>query len=93
MRKALAVAIGLALCAPALAQESVRPPVKGQVSKGKQRPRPAQRLDFTKGDLVEAGVANAGGELVGGRRAPRMSRLIPVRTDFLPELLKSAEQL
>jgi hypothetical protein len=51
-----------------------------------------QRLIFGD-DLVEAGRDLGGGSIVGGRRPLRMSRLIPVRTHFLPELIKSAEDI
>lgn len=59
-----------------------------------QKPQAAkpQRLIFGD-DLVEAGRDLGGGSIVGGRRPVRMSRLIPVRTDFLPELIKSAEDI
>jgi len=44
-------------------------------------------------DIVNAGRADGGGTMIKGRVAPKHSQLIPIRTDFVPELIKSAEDL
>lgn len=97
--KTMIVVLGVILAAPALGQVARRPAAvkKASPPAAKQRtiaktPSP-QRLDFTKGDLVEAGIDTGSGDVISDRPPPRLSRLIPIRTDFLPELLKSAEDL
>ena len=93
-RQLLIVVMGLALGGPAMAQVAPRPVKRAVQQPIKSKSRPAkQRLDFTRGDTVEAGIANAAGELVGGRIPPRMSKLITVRANFFPELMKSAEDV
>jgi hypothetical protein len=51
-----------------------------------------QRMTFDD-DIVNAGRADGGGTMIKGRVAPKHSQLIPIRTDFVPELIKSAEDL
>jgi hypothetical protein len=56
------------------------------------RESPAQRLTF--GDeMIETTRDIGGGEIINGRRPIKHSTLIKIRQDFLPELIKSAEQL
>jgi len=98
MKTTLIVVLGF-LAAPALAQVAPRPAVKKKATPhvakrttAAKTPSP-QRLDFTKGDLVEAGIDTGTSDVISVRPPPRLSRLIPIRADFLPELIKSAEDL
>jgi hypothetical protein len=57
------------------------------------RAKTARRLIFDEGDTVEAGRDTGGGEVISGERRRPMSSLIKIREDFIPELVKSAEDL
>jgi hypothetical protein len=96
----LSLAFGLAL--PVVATGEPRAPAKRPAVKAKQSRsattqatvvRTAPRRLIFEDDVVKAGRAGGGGTMVKGRVAPKHSQLIPIRTDFLPELLKSAEDV
>jgi hypothetical protein len=53
---------------------------------------PQVHYDFDD-DVVEGGVPQGDGLLVEGKRPIKHSTLIKIRETFLPELLKSAEDL
>ena len=56
-------------------------------------PRKAvQRYDFDD-DMVTAGFDRGDGTIVQVTRKPKISSLIEVRKNFIPELLKSAEDI
>jgi hypothetical protein len=62
---------------------------------GAARPEraPAQtRYDFDD-DVVEGGTLHPEGDLISSRRPSKQSSLIKIRETFVPELLKSAEDL
>jgi len=76
----LAVII-LAIPGASLAQEVAEEPA-----------RAVRRLDFDD-DLVEAGFDRGRGQVVAVTRKAKVSSLIQVRKDFIPELLKMAEDI
>jgi hypothetical protein len=81
--KVLAVAIvaagGVAVARPALAQEG------GGVSA-------VTEYDF-EDDLVTGDLVRPDGELIGARKKAKVNTLIRVRKHFIPEMLKSVENL
>lgn len=44
-------------------------------------------------DMVEGSLVKPDGEMVGGELHGKMSSLIKVRADFIPEMIKSVEDL
>lgn len=44
-------------------------------------------------DMVEGALVKPDGEMVGGELHGKMSSLIKVRADFIPEMIKSVEDL
>ncbi|MBK8481748.1 MAG: hypothetical protein IPL40_11305 [Proteobacteria bacterium] len=80
---ALALAAGFWFAAPVVAA----PPPSGDV-KYKQE----TRYDFDD-DLVEGELQRPDDELIEGSRRAKHSSLIKIREHFIPELLKSAEDL
>ncbi len=44
-------------------------------------------------DLVEGNLVKPDGELIGGELHGKMSSLIKIRADFIPEMIKSVEDL
>lgn len=54
---------------------------------------PAQRITVDDPDVVEGGTLGPGTSALTVRSAARHSSLIRVRTDFRPELLRSAEAI
>jgi hypothetical protein len=58
-------------------------------------PRPAgehtQRIDYDDNEVVEGTTARGEGELMLARKQAQFGKLIRLRTDFVPELLRSAE--
>lgn len=44
-------------------------------------------------DVVEGQLLRPDGDLIGGRRHGKESNLIDIRSDFIPEMVRSAEQL
>ena len=69
---------------PALAQQKPAP---------KSYPVPTLRLDITEDENVSGETATNGGSLTSVVRHPRKQSLIRPRADFMPELLRSAENL
>jgi hypothetical protein len=88
----LGLGYGLLLSAPlpALAE----PPHKAAASAtaAKARPR-TTRMSFLDGDDILASPDQGAGSLVTGERTPRRSSLIHIRQSFIPELIKSAENI
>ena len=80
MKTLSALALSLAFAAPALAQDGPEPPVTEH--------------SFDDAEDVEGGRLGPHGTLVAGgvKRLPRRSLVRP-RTQFVPELLKSVEDL
>ena len=90
-RKALGFVMGLALVAgisaPAFAQKAGAAPAGGDVTY-KQK----TVYDFDD-DVVEGDLVRPDGEFVDSRRAAKHSSLIKIRENFIPEMLKSAEDI
>lgn len=87
----LTISVGLGL-APAL---PAAPPAKGTVqkpTKGDVQYKKETRYDFDD-DLVEGELQRPDDELIEGSRRAKHSSLIKIREHFIPELLKSAEDL
>ena len=82
---AIITSLGLLLPCPAIAQESAPVP-------DIQESKAVQHYDFDD-DLVEAGLDRGNGGIVTVKRRTKVSTLIVVREDFLPELIKSAEDI
>ena len=70
------------LAAPALAQRTPR---------ADNYPQHTQRIDISEGDEVTGETIAPGSTFVSARRPPRSPSLIKIRTNFVPEMLKSAE--
>lgn len=70
---------GLALAAPALAQDG-----SGVVA--------STEYNFDD-DLVTGDLVRPDGELIGARKKAKVNTLIRVRKHFIPEMLKSVENL
>lgn len=49
-------------------------------------------FDF-EAESIEGTVVRPDGELIGGQRGRQRSSLLPVRQDFVPEMVKSVETL
>jgi hypothetical protein len=91
----LILTVGLSLAAPAVAA----PPPKGApksaakgAPKGDPQYKKETRYDFDD-DLVEGELQRPDDELIEGSRRTKHSSLIKIREHFIPELLKSAEDL
>ncbi len=84
----LGLIAGLAVAIPAQAQDegTVVDPETGQVYQRKTV------YDFEE-DVVEGNVVKPEGDYLNSRQRHKQSSLIKVRTDFIPEMLKSAEDL
>jgi len=90
-RKALGFVLGVALLVPslAMAQKAGAPPAAGGDSVTyKQK----TVYDFDD-DVVEGDLVRPDGEFVDSRRAAKHSSLIKIRENFIPEMLKSAEDI
>lgn len=92
IRWVLAAGALVGLAAPALADR--RPAVRRPVARSASaQPAPrAQHMRFGD-DLVEGARAMGGGSLVSATRPAKRSRLLITRVSFIPELIKSAEDL
>ena len=88
MRKAMGLILGLTLLAPALAFAQAKAPALGDTVNYKQK----TVYDFDD-DVVEGDLVRSDGEFVDSRRAAKHSSLIKIRENFIPEMLKSAEDI
>ena len=86
-RKALGFLVALTISLPALAQKAA-PPAGGDNVSYKQK----TVYDFDD-DVVEGDLVRPDGEFVDSRRAAKHSSLIKIRENFIPEMLKSAEDI
>ncbi len=88
-RKALGFVLGMAMMTPAFAQKAPagKPAAGGDVTY-KQK----TVYDFDD-DVVEGDLVRPDGEFVDSRRAAKHSSLIKIRENFIPEMLKSAEDI
>jgi hypothetical protein len=89
-RKVLGIVLGMSLLAPALAfaQDAKAPAAGGDSVSYKQK----TVYDFDD-DVVEGDLVRPDGEFVDSRRAAKHSSLIKIRENFIPEMLKSAEDI
>lgn len=84
MRIKCALALVFVAFAPAFAQtQRVAPKVRYEQK---------TRIDVTEDESVTGTTASGDGLMVDGRRPPRHTSLIRVRTDFVPEMVQSAER-
>ena len=73
---------------PAFAQKAAAPAKAGDSVTYKQK----TVYDFDD-DVVEGDLVRPDGEFVDSRRAAKHSSLIKIRENFIPEMLKSAEDI
>lgn len=83
--RTLIIALGLAFAAPVFAQGA---PAAGADVQYKQK----TVYDFDD-DIVEGDLVRPDGEFVDSRKGAKHSSLIKIRENFIPELLKSAEDI
>ena len=72
----------------ALAQKAAKPAAGGDSVQYKQK----TVYDFDD-DVVEGDLVRPDGEFVDSRRAAKHSSLIKIRENFIPEMIKSAEDI
>jgi hypothetical protein len=87
-RKALGFVLGVSLLTPAFALAQKAPAPGGDNVTFKQK----TVYDFDD-DVVEGDLVRPDGEFVDSRRAAKHSSLIKIRENFIPEMLKSAEDI
>jgi hypothetical protein len=90
-RKALGFVLGMALLVPSLAEAqkaAAKPAAAGDSVTYKSK----TVYDFDD-DVVEGDLVRPDGEFVDSRRAAKHSSLIKIRENFIPEMLKSAEDI
>ena len=85
-RKALGFLVAVSFAVPAFGQG--KPPAGGDSVSYKQK----TVYDFDD-DVVEGDLVRPDGEFVDSRRAAKHSSLIKIRENFIPEMLKSAEDI
>lgn len=83
-----AAAAILVTASPARAQQPPPPAAGGDAVTYKQK----TVYDFDD-DLVEGDLVRPDGEFIDTRKAAKHSSLIKIRPDFIPEMLKSAEDI
>ena len=86
-RHLLALAAVVAMAVPAFAQKAAAPAGGDSVSY-KQK----TVYDFDD-DVVEGDLVRPDGEMIGSRGASKHSSLIKIRENFIPEMIKSAEDI
>src|SRR5262245_47922915 len=87
-RKALGLVFGLAVLAVPAFAPAQKPPAGGADVQYKSK----TVYDFDD-DLVEGDLVRPDGEFVDSRKAAKHSSLIKIRENFIPEMLKSAEDI
>jgi hypothetical protein len=87
--------LSLTLVAPALADDAASPGVEKMATDDCARARKAGKVcELTiEDETIEGGVPSAGEVNVGILKFVNAASLIRVRKDFIPEILKSAEDL
>jgi len=88
-RKLLAIAFGFAILgATSVVEAQKAPPAGGDSVSYKSK----TVYDFDD-DTVEGDLVRPDGEFVDSRKAAKHSSLIKIRENFIPEMLKSAEDI
>ncbi len=87
--KLVAIVVGLSIATPALAQKGK--PAKGGPAAGGDYQK-TTKYDF-EDDVVTGDLVRPDGELIDSRRGAKHSSLIKIRQHFIPEMLKSAEDI
>ena len=87
-RKALGFVLGVSLLLPAFALAQKAPAAGADGVTFKQK----TVYDFDD-DVVEGDLVRPDGEFVDSRRAAKHSSLIKIRENFIPEMIKSAEDI
>jgi hypothetical protein len=88
-RKALGFVLGVALLVPSLAMAQQKAPAAG----GDSVTYKSKTVYDFDDDVVEGDLVRPDGEFVDSRRAAKHSSLIKIRENFIPEMLKSAEDI
>ncbi len=98
-----AVALSLLFGGAVLAQEPAKPAPAGSAASAPRATAPAAGEDNTtykaktvydfEDDMVEGDLQRPDGELIDSVRTVKHSSLIEIRKDFIPEMLKSLEDL
>ena len=83
-------AIGLASVGPVLAQDKAAAAPAGGEEKTSYKAKTV--YDF-EDDMVEGDLQRPDGELINGLKRTEHSSLIEIRKDFIPEMLKSLEDI
>ena len=91
MRRILCVGMGLALLALSPIASAQKAPAKAPAGSDVQY-KSKTVYDFDD-DVVEGDLVRPEGELVGGKTNTKHSSLIKIRDTFVPEMLKSAEDI
>lgn len=93
MKRTLLAALAASLLAvPALAQNKAAPPPAAGAGGDNVTYKSKTVYDFDD-DVVEGDLVRPDGEFVDSRKAAKHSSLIKIRPDFIPEMLKSAEDI
>ncbi len=88
--KLIAIVVGLSIATPALAQKGGKGKA-GAPAAGGDYQKPT-KYDF-EDDVVTGDLVRPDGELIDSRRGAKHSSLIKIRPNFIPEMLKSAEDI
>ncbi len=87
------LALGFLAAAPAaFAADEKAPPAAGGSDDGNTTYKAKTVYDF-EDDMVEGDLARPDGELVNALKKTEHSSLIEIRKDFIPEMLKSLEDI
>ena len=86
----LVVGLGALLLTPAFAWAQAAAAGQGEAPDIKYRKKTVYDFDD---DLVEGELQRPDGEFIDTRRTAKHSSLIKIRKDFIPEMLKSAEDI
>jgi hypothetical protein len=79
--------------APAAKKASApKKPVRAQAEDPNTTTKRVQRMDFDN-DIVDVERDTGAGDWVGASRRAKHSQLITVRADFIPEMIKSADDI
>ncbi len=87
--KLIAIVVGLSIATPALAQKGGKGKAGAPAGGDYQK---TTKYDF-EDDVVTGDLVRPDGELIDSRRGAKHSSLIKIRPHFIPEMLKSAEDI